>query len=106
MLDLNVDNSQIIDIRLPSEWYETGIIAGCKLITYEMISGKINPLFIDEVSKYFNKDDEIVLICHTGVRSRAAVALLKANGFKHVSDIGGGIYNYERLGGKLVKYEG
>lgn len=106
MLQIDVPNSQIIDIRAPSEWYETGIIEGSVLITYEMASGNINPLFIMKVEQKFSKDDKIVLICHSGVRSRSAVDLLKSNGFKNVKDIPGGIYNYTRLGGKLVKYEG
>ena len=47
-----------------------------------------------------------MLICHSGIRSRAAVDLLRANGFKDVSDVPGGIYNYTRLGAKLIKYDG
>lgn len=105
-MQINVPNSQIIDIRLASEWHETGIIEGSKLITYEMASGKINPLFVIKVAQNFSKDDKIVLICHSGIRSRAAVDLLRASGFKDVSDVPGGIYNYTRLGAKLIKYDG
>ena len=101
-MQINVPNSQIIDIRLASEWHETGIIEGSKLIA----SGKINPLFVIKVAQNFSKDDKIVLICHSGIRSRAAVDLLRANGFKDVSDVPGGIYNYTRLGAKLRKYDG
>ena len=43
-----IPNDKIIDIRRPSEWYETGVLDGSHLITFEMSSGKINPVFEQE----------------------------------------------------------
>lgn len=102
----NISNEKIIDIRLPSEWYETGVLDGSHLITFLMASGAVNPLFVQQVSKVFGKDDEIVLMCHSGRRSKLAISLLNEAGFSNVSDIEGGIYNYTRLGAKLVEYKG
>lgn len=104
-LNLNIPNSQIIDIRLPSEWIETGILEGSKLITYEMPNGKINPMFLALVEQNFAKNDKIVLICRTGNRTKRAIKFLKDNGFSDVSDISGGVYNYQRLGVKFVPYQ-
>ncbi len=101
-----IPNDKIIDIRRPSEWYETGVLDGSHLITFEMSSGKINPVFEQEVAKIFNKDDEIVLMCRSGVRSKAAMKLLENAGYKNVSDIDGGVFNYTRLGAKLSEYKG
>ena len=52
------------------------------------------------------KDDKIVLMCHSGRRTKLAMEVLKNAGFSNVSDIEGGIYNYSRLGAKLVEYKG
>lgn len=104
-VNLNIANDKIIDIRLPSEWIETGILPNSKLITYEMIGGKINPMFLTLVEKNFAKNDKIVLICQTGSRTKRAMQFLKNNGFTNVSDISGGVYNYKRLGAKFVPYQ-
>ena len=55
---MNIPNSKIVDIRLPSEWLEFGILEGSHLITYANLSGKVNPLFVSSVEKVFKKDDE------------------------------------------------
>lgn len=101
----NIPNDKIIDIRRPSEWYETGVLDGSHLITFEMASGAINPIFEQEVAKIFSKDDEIVLMCRSGVRSKVAMKALKNAGYKNVSDIEGGVFNYTRLGAKLIEYK-
>ena len=102
----SIPNECVIDIRLPSEWYETGVLEGSHLITFLMASGAVNPLFVHEVKKVFGKDDKIVLMCHSGRRTKLAMEVLKNAGFSDVSDIEGGIYNYSRLGAKLVEYKG
>ena len=102
----SIPNECVIDIRLPSEWYETGVLEGSHLITFLMASGAVNPLFVHEVKKLFDKDDKIVLMCHSGKRTKLAMEVLKNAGFSDVSDIEGGIYNYSRLGAKLVEYKG
>ena len=45
----SIPNECVIDIRLPSEWYETGVLEGSHLITFLMASGAVNPLFVIEV---------------------------------------------------------
>ena len=102
----SIPNECVIDIRLPSEWYETGVLEGSHLITFLMASGAVNPLFVHEVKKLFDKDDKIVLMCHSGRRTKLAMEVLKNAGFSNVSDIEGGVYNYSCLGAKLVEYKG
>ena len=46
----SIPNECVIDIRLPSEWYETGVLEGSHLITFLMASGAVNPLFVHEVT--------------------------------------------------------
>ena len=72
---MNIPNSKIVDIRLPSEWLEFGILEGSHLITYANLSGKVNPLFVSSVEKVFKKDDEFYLMCATATRSKEALKL-------------------------------
>ncbi|AGZ81363.1 rhodanese-like domain-containing protein [Campylobacter fetus] len=101
---MNIPNENIVDIRLPSEWMEYGILEGSKLITYENASGKLNPMFIHLVEQHFKKDDEFYLMCATAKRSKAALKLLQNNGFKNVKEIKGGAYYYEKMGAKFEKF--
>lgn len=102
---MNIANSKIIDIRLPSEWLEFGILEGSHLITYANLSGKVNPLFVSSVENIFKKDDEIYLMCATANRSKDAMKLLQKHGFKNVKEIRGGAYYYKKMGAKFDKFE-
>lgn len=103
---LNIANSVIVDIRLPSEWYEFGVLPGSKLITFETLRGGINPMFLPTISSFFQKDDEIILMCYSGARTKDAIKFLNSHGFTRVSDITGGAFNYQRLGAKFEPYKG
>ena len=102
---MNIPNSKIVDIRLPSEWLEFGILEGSHLITYANLSGKVNPLFVNSVEKVFKKDDECYLMCATATRSKEALKLLQKHGFKAVKEIRGGAYYYEKTGAKFDKFD-
>ncbi len=75
------DNFVLLDVREPHE-YQIARIPGSRLIP------------LGELSKHLNELDpeaDIVAHCKTGGRSQKAVDLLKANGFKHVRNMTGGI---------------
>ena len=105
MLNSNIENSKIVDIRLPSEWLEFGILEGSHLITYANLSGKVNPMFISSIENIFKKDDEFYLMCATASRSKDAMKLLQKSGFSKVKEIRGGAYYYEKMGAKFSKFE-
>ena len=102
---MNIPNNKIVDIRLPSEWLEFGILEGSHLITYANLSGKVNPLFVSSVEKVFKKDDEFNIMCATATRSKEALKLLQKHGFKAVKEIRGGAYYYEKTGAKFDKFD-
>ena len=52
------------------------------LIPLNQIPNRINEL---------NKDDEIVVICHHGMRSQQAANYLVQSGFKNIANLTGGI---------------
>jgi len=82
----------ILDVRSPQEYYSPeGHISGDKLIPLGELMLKIN-----ELNAY--KDKEIVVICHSGMRSMMAARLLAQAGFKDVRNLVGGMMAWNRKG--------
>ncbi|OQW50651.1 MAG: sulfurtransferase [Proteobacteria bacterium SG_bin7] len=81
-----------IDVRRHDEWIgELGHIAGCRLITLDVLN---------EGMDEFPKDATIVFICRSGGRSARASAIAQARGFKSVYNLKGGMMLWNEL-----KYE-
>ncbi len=70
----------LIDVREPFE-YEIARIDGAKLIPLREIAQRADDL----------RDEEIVVHCHSGMRSAQAVELLRKAGLTNVSNLEGGI---------------
>jgi len=78
----NIDNSQLkqlkdkgvtlVDVRTPKEWQETGVIEGSHLLPFRMPDGKINPKFVEDLSRIVKPTEEVILVCRTGNRTRMA----------------------------------
>lgn len=78
---LNSKNKQYIDVRTPNE-YRGNHIKGFKNI----------PLFeLQDRVKDFSKDQEVFVICQSGLRSTKASKLLKKMGFKEITNVKGGM---------------
>jgi adenylyltransferase/sulfurtransferase len=73
---------RLIDVREPSE-YRTAKIEGSELKPLGQIAGWANELT--------DKDEEIVLHCHHGMRSDRACQYMAAQGFTNVKNLIGGI---------------
>ena len=71
----------LIDVREPFE-HEIAQISGAKLIPLVELPGRF-----DEIQR----DQKVVVFCHTGVRSARAVQLLREEGFPDVLNLEGGI---------------
>ncbi len=73
---------RLIDVREPDEW------AVARLPEAELL-----PLsqFQERALQELSPDEKIVLYCHHGVRSGRALDFLKANGYKDVLHLAGGI---------------
>jgi len=72
----------LLDVREPWE-FAVCHIAGSTLIPMREIPAAINSL---------DPDQEIVVICHTGVRSLQVCYYLRSAGFDHVSNLTGGVH--------------
>ncbi|KAI3973673.1 hypothetical protein MKW92_039220 [Papaver armeniacum] len=81
-----------LDVRT-SEEFAAGHPPGAVNVPYlfRMGAGMAkNPNFLEEVSKHFGEDAEIVVGCQKGMRSLKAVADLSNAGFSGVIDVAGG----------------
>ena len=78
----NVDNLALIDVR---ETWEFNIcnIEGSKLIPMRQIPEAVNQL---------DPKDQIIVICHTGVRSLRVCMFLEQSGFENVANLTGGVH--------------
>ncbi|RLQ96713.1 rhodanese-like domain-containing protein [Falsibacillus albus] len=72
---------QFVDVRTPGE-YNTRHIKEFRNIPLHELGGKASEL---------KKDEEIVVICQSGMRSQKAAKLLKKKGFEKVTNVRGGM---------------
>jgi rhodanese-related sulfurtransferase len=82
----------LLDVRQPEE-YKRGHISGAELIPLHELSKKIGRI---------PKNREIICICETGSRSRAAARHLNAAGYR-VNNLKGGMINWARAGLPIKK---
>lgn len=79
--ELRDKNKQFIDVRTPSE-FKGYHIKGFKNIPLHQLIQKSNEL---------SKDQEVVVICQSGMRSQKACKQLKKLGFKQITNVKGGV---------------
>ncbi|AQW83663.1 rhodanese-like domain-containing protein [Campylobacter pinnipediorum] len=100
----NIDNiskiDQIVDIRTPAEWRETGIIKGAKTIT--LINDKNE--FINSLKSSIDIKKPFALICRSGHRSMMATHMIDSHDIK-VINLEGGMMKIMSEGYKTVPYK-
>jgi sulfur dioxygenase len=78
----------LLDVREPDEFTgELGHIPGSVLVPLKEIPARAH-----EIGAY--KDTDVVVICRAGVRSTTAAAILTGLGFEHVSNLKGGMLDW------------
>ncbi len=88
-------NGIILDVRSEAEFREVRMAKALN-INYNA------PDFMDQVAKLDKKKD-IFVYCAGGVRSARAAELMRANGFKHVIELKGGLQSWQQAGLPLEK---
>ena len=81
-LDENEEQPLLLDVREPWEFALCNI-EGSSLVPMTKITHAIND---------FNREQAIVVVCHTGVRSRSVCMFLEREGFHNVSNLEGGVH--------------
>ncbi|SEB13629.1 Rhodanese-related sulfurtransferase [Thiothrix caldifontis] len=89
--DLLAKKVTLIDIRLPEEWQETGIVAGSKPLTLFEANGQVSKQFAQTIQQIAPPDQPVALICRTGNRTQAGAEMLAAAGYKQVYNVTKGI---------------
>jgi rhodanese-related sulfurtransferase len=64
---MTASGALVVDIRTPPEWYQTGVIEGAKLITFQDPQS-----FVDAIKDDIADGRDIVLVCRSGSRTQAA----------------------------------
>ena len=80
---IDTNAATLIDVRTPEEFAE-GHIKGATLINYE------SPDFSEKIAK-LNKNQHYLVYCRSGNRSSKAIAIMKQQGFTHITELKGGI---------------
>ncbi|MGB5597315.1 MAG: rhodanese-like domain-containing protein [Thiothrix litoralis] len=93
----------LVDIRLPQEWQETGVVAGSHPITLFGRDGAVAPDFLAKLQKVAPLDKPVVLICRTGNRTRAGSEMLTQVGYKQVYNVTKGIMGWIQEGKAVVR---
>lgn len=94
----------VVDIRLQSEWEETGIVSGSKLLTFFDERGKVDaPAWLNKVTPIARADQPVIVICRTGNRTRAVSQFLSQQaGYSTVYNVKSGIKGWIKEGGAVV----
>ncbi len=71
----------LLDVREPWEYEK------CNLENSQLIPMRQIPSILNEL----DPDQEIIVICHHGIRSRSVAAYLVSNAFNNVTNLTGGI---------------
>ena len=87
---------QIVDVRTPEEWMETGRIAGAIPIDY-------NAQDFDARLLQLNKEKPVIVYCNAGSRSTKAAEEMRELGFKNVINYSGGMKDWKKKGHETVR---
>lgn len=94
----------IVDIRLASEWEETGIVAGSHLLTFFDEHGRHDAgAWLEKLKPIAKPNQPVIVICRSGNRTRAVSQFLsqQAN-YARVYNVSKGIRNWIANGGTVV----
>lgn len=81
---------RVVDVREASEFDgELGHIPGARLVPLQRL---------ERAARRWDPEDEIVLVCRTGLRSAVAAATLARLGFRRVLNLRGGMLAYLAAG--------
>jgi rhodanese-related sulfurtransferase len=96
----------IVDIRTQGEWMQTGVVPGCKTITFfDERGGYDAEGFLKQMDELGGKDVEIGLICRTGARTAQVAHFMAQQGY-NVKNLVGGVMKLMGEGYQLEPYKG
>ena len=105
LVTLSSNGVPVIDVRLVEEWIDTGVVPGSlKMTFFDEKGGYDAKGWLTDLSRVASRDDPVILICHTGVRSRViANWLSNGMGYDRVYNVTRGIDDWIRRGLPVVR---
>lgn len=112
---IDIDNAQleklsssgvpVIDIRLQSEWEETGIVAGSRLLTFFDDKGRYDAgAWLEKVKPIAKPNEPVIVICRSGNRTKPVSQLLSQQaGYTTVYNVKHGIKGWIAAGGPVSR---
>ncbi|CAL5050220.1 unnamed protein product [Urochloa decumbens] len=103
--ELQLAGHRYLDVRTEGE-FSAGHPDGAVNIPYMNKTGSgmtENTHFVEQVSRIFGKDDEIIVGCQSGKRSLMAATELCSAGFTAVTDIAGGFSSWRENGLPIIQ---
>ncbi len=82
----------ILDVREPSEWQQ-GHIPGATLVPLGQLPNRLSEI---------PKDQEVVVVCHTGNRSAQGRDILLKAGYTTVTSMAGGMTQWQAAGDPVI----
>ncbi|MEF8698007.1 MAG: rhodanese-like domain-containing protein [Candidatus Accumulibacter sp. UW26] len=94
----------VIDIRTASEWQETGIVPGSRLLTLFDEQGRADPAaWLKQVQQVARPDQALIIICRSGNRTRVASQFLSGqSGYRRVYNVKSGLRAWASEGRPLT----
>lgn len=101
---LNKSGVPVIDIRLQSEWEETGIVSGSRLLTFFDEKGRADPVgWLEKIKPIAKPNEPVIVICRSGNRTKAVSQFLsQQGGYTTVYNVKSGIKGWIGAGGAVV----
>lgn len=97
----------VVDVRRLDEWEKTGVVQGAHTLTFFDSQGRYDAQkWLMELDKIAGSDEPLILICHSGVRSKSIASLLdKRLGYTSVHNHTLGMADWIKAGMPVVKHE-
>jgi rhodanese-related sulfurtransferase len=80
--------ARIVDVRTRIEWELVGHVPGVPLVEWRAYrEQRPNPRFLEELDAVANRDEPVLFLCRSGVRSHHAADLAARAGFRHAYNV-------------------
>jgi rhodanese-related sulfurtransferase len=99
--------ARLIDVRSAAEFHFVGRVPDSVLVEWNhWPSGNRNPAFLDELAKAVSREDIVLFLCRSGVRSHHAAGIAAAAGYANVFNVLEGFEGDRDQGGRRGRHNG
>jgi rhodanese-related sulfurtransferase len=80
--------ARIVDVRTRQEWELVGHVAGVPLVEWRGYrEQRPNALFLEQLASVAHRDEPVLFLCRSGVRSHHAADLAARAGYRHAYNV-------------------